>query len=192
MSSANFQSCGTIRKKLAYIWEYYRWKIIAVFALILFACFLWKDLRSGNQHDFSIVMVSQYSYTEELCERQAKRFQEIAALDGQKELDIGLRLILLTNSQEKTYYDAILQTQLMIELTEGKGSLLLLDDHALDIIRAYSESYLSSVVEVPEQMILEEIHPKLYLAQKADSSGVKGSREESEFYSNMIHIFETI
>ena len=129
-----------------------------------------KDFSGRKKADMSITVISAFTYDNKICEEQMKIFKELLAKDPAfKGFSLGYSFILLpeTADGQKTYQDSVYLSRLIVEISEGKNCIFLVDENAKEVLETYQNDYFSMICEIPEQYTASGIMQKLMIGLKA-------------------------
>ena len=180
-----------------HFWEYYKWHCIIICFLAIAAVFMIKDFSGRKKADMSITVISAFTYDNKICEEQMKIFKELLAKDPAfKGFSLGYSFILLpeTVDGQKTYQDTVYLSRLIVEISEGKNCIFIVDENAKEVLETYQNDYLSMICEIPEQYTASGIMHKLMIGLKAPEQSrcdEAAYKEEKQCYLALCDCFHT-
>ena len=161
------------RQKLSgfrHFWDYYRWHCVIICLLLIAAGFIFKDLASRKKTDMGITVISAFTYDNKVCEEQIKILEDLIRKDTDlKDLSLGYSFILLPETVEgqKSYQDSVYLSRLIVEISEGKNCIFIMDGNAKEVLETYQKDYFSMICELPEQYTASGISHKMMIGLKA-------------------------
>ena len=151
---------------LEFFWEYHKWHVMITAFLLIAGWITVRDLAGRETPDLKITFISAVAYGKDVCRDQTMLLQEALGEGGGS---LGCSFILLPEviDGQKTYQDAVYLSKLMVEISEGKNCIVVMDENAGSVLEAYQKGYFSDIREIPPDYTAPGIVQKLMIALKA-------------------------